>query len=271
MNVRDAPTVPGRLPDVSGRSVAGSIASQVLTAASEAPAAGTDRAGEVLGHDFLRPDLLREALTHRSALVGRALSRGRTARRTGAGSNERLEFIGDRVLGLLIAEWLAERFPDEQEGQLGPRLAHLVSQPVLAAIAHQLGLPAVLSVAPGESRAGVRELATVLADAMEALIGALYLDGGLEPARRFVRRAWEEAVSGLAEPPKDPKTALQEWLLARGMQLPNYTEISREGPPHDPVFVIGVAAAGHHGRGSAGSKRLAERLAAADLLAKLGR
>ena len=235
-----------------------------------APPAEACRAEEIVGHDFARPDLLREALTHRSAVAGRVLSCGRTARRSGAGSNERLEFIGDRVLGLLIAEWLAERFPDEQEGQLGPRLAHLVSQPVLAAIATQLGLPAALSVAPGESRAGIRQLATVLADAMEALIGALYLDGGLEPARRFVRRAWEEAMSGLAEPPKDPKTALQEWLLARGMPLPSYTLLSRAGPAHDPVFVIGVSAAGHDASGTAGSKRAAERLAAADLLARLG-
>jgi ribonuclease-3 len=237
-----------------------------------APASGdTPRAEHILGHDFVRPELLREALTHRSAVIGRRLSHGRTARRTGAGSNERLEFIGDRVLGLLTAEWLAERFPTEQEGQLGPRLALLVSQPVLADIAVRLGLPAVLSVAPGESRAGVRQLATVLADAMEALIGALYLDGGLEPARCFVRRAWEATMSGLTEPPKDPKTALQEWLLGRGMDLPSYVVLSREGPPHDPVFVIGVSAAGHDGSGTAGSKRAAERLAAADLLEKLHR
>ena len=223
----------------------------------------------ILGHQFGRPELLREALTHRSAVLGRKLARGRTARGDGAGSNERLEFIGDRVLGLLIAEWLAERFPHEQEGQLGPRLAYLVSQPVLAAIAGELGLPTVLAVAPGESRAGVRKLATVLADAMEALIGALYLDGGLVPARRFVRRAWDVPMTDLAEPPKDPKTGLQEWLLARGMKLPSYVLLSREGPPHDPVFVIGVSAAGHDGRGTAGSKRLAEQLAAANLLTKL--
>jgi ribonuclease-3 len=236
---------------------------------SLAPRAEPPRAEDLLGHHFARPELLREALTHRSALAGRTLARGRTARSNGAGSNERLEFVGDRVLGLLIAEWLAERFPNEQEGQLGPRLAHLVSQPVLADIADQLGLPAALSVAPGESRAGVRKLATVLADAMEALIGALYFDGGLEPARRFVRRAWESVMAGLAEPPKDPKTALQEWLLARGMMLPTYQLLSREGPPHDPVFVIGVSAAGQDGSGTAGSKRVAERLAAADLLGKL--
>ncbi len=231
-------------------------------------AGGLD-AGAVVGHDFARPALLREALTHRSAVPGRRLGRGRTARATGAGSNERLEFIGDRVLGLLIAEWLSERFPDEQEGALGPRLAQLVSGKVLAAIAEQQGVPALLDVSAGESRAGVRQRATVLADAMEALIGALYLDGGLPAARAFVRRAWADAVTGMTAPPKDAKTALQEWALARGMALPVYTQVSREGPPHDPVFVIAVAAGGKRGEGRAGSKRAAERLAAIDLLGQV--
>lgn len=223
----------------------------------------------LLGHAFARPALLREALTHRSAVPARRIGHGRSARATGAGSNERLEFIGDRVLGLLIAEWLAERFPEEQEGALGPRLAHLVSQPAIAAIAERLGLPALLDVAAGEARAGVRKRATVLADATEALIGALYLDAGLDAARAFVRRAWADAVADMAAPPKDPKTALQEWVLARGLPLPQYDQLSREGPPHDPVFVIVVTAAGAHGQGRAGSKRAAERLAAEALLAQL--
>jgi ribonuclease-3 len=231
---------------------------------------GAGQAQAILGHVFARPGLLREALTHRSAVIAKPAGRGRSVPSTGAGSNERLEFIGDRVLGLLIAEWLAERYPNEQEGALGPRLAQLVSQPALAAIAEQLGLPAVLAVAPGESRAGVRKLATVLADATEALIGALYLDGGLPPARAFVRRAWAEAMQTQSAPPKDSKTALQEWLLGRGMALPVYEMVSREGPPHDPVFLIAVAAAGQRGEGRAGSKRIAERDAAADLLRKLG-
>jgi ribonuclease-3 len=226
-------------------------------------------AAALAGHDFARPALLREALTHRSALPARRIGNGRSAPATGAGSNERLEFIGDRVLGLLIAEWLAERFPDEQEGALGPRLAHLVSQPTIAAIAEACGLPALLDVAAGEARAGVRKRATVLADAMEALIGALYLDGGLDPARAFVRRAWAEAMVSMTAPPKDPKTALQEFVLARGLALPAYELVSREGPPHNPVFVIAVAAGGGRGEGRAGSKRAAERLAAADLLARL--
>jgi ribonuclease-3 len=223
----------------------------------------------IVGHGFARPALLREALTHRSAVPGRRLARGRTAPATGAGSNERLEFIGDRVLGLIVAEWLAERFPNEQEGALGPRLAQLVSQPVLAGIAEQLGLAAVLDVSPGEARAGVRKRATVLADAMEALIGALYLDAGLGAARDFIRRAWAQDVEGMTLPPKDAKTALQELLLARGLPLPRYELVSHEGPPHDPVFVIAVAAAGARGEGRGGSKRAAERLAAGALLEQL--
>jgi ribonuclease-3 len=223
----------------------------------------------IVGHHFARPALLREALTHRSAVPARRVGRGRTAPATGAGSNERLEFIGDRVLGLVIAEWLAERFPEEQEGALGPRLGHLVSQPVLAEIAERIGLPAVLAVAPGEARAGVRKRATVLADALEALIGALYLDAGLAPARAFIRRAWASALEGMARPPKDPKTELQEWVLARGMALPRYELVSREGPPHDPVFAVAVSAGGLRGEGRGGSKRAAERLAASDLLARL--
>jgi ribonuclease-3 len=234
-----------------------------------APGAAPDAAEAIVGYTFARKALLREALTHRSAVIGRRLAHGRTAPSTGAGSNERLEFIGDRVLGLLIAEWLAERFPDEPEGALGPRLGLLVSQPVLAEIASGLGLPAALAVGAGESRAGVRQLATVLADAMEALIGAMYLDGGLNPARVFVRRAWRDAMEADPEPPKDPKTTLQELLQGRGQPLPEYELVAREGPSHDPVFVIAVGAAGLRGEGRAGSKRAAERLAAADLLAQL--
>jgi ribonuclease III len=213
----------------------------------------------ILGHEFTRPELLREAMTHRSAVSVRGRMRGR-------GSNERMEFIGDRVLGLLIAEWLAERFPNEQEGELGRRLALLVSQPVLAAVAEEIGLGETLSVSPGEARAGVRRRATVLADALEAALGALYLDGGIERARDLVRRAWNGAMIRQEEPPKDAKTALQEWVQKRGMELPLYVVASRAGPPHAPEFVVTVAVAGFNGTGTAGSKRAAEQLAAEDLL-----
>ena len=217
----------------------------------------------ILGHDFKRPDLLREALTHRSAAQGVG-GRGR-----GRPSNERLEFIGDRVLGLAMAEWLAERFPREQEGELGRRLAYLVSQPVLAGVAEVVGLAAALSVSPGEAKAGVAKRATVLADALEAALGALYLDGGLEVARSFVRRAWNDAMIEQAEPPKDAKTALQEWAQKRGKDLPIYEVTGQSGPPHAPAFTVTVTVGAAHATGIAGNKRAAEQLAAEALLARL--
>lgn len=218
----------------------------------------------ILGHAFKRPDLLQEALTHRSAAQVRGQGKGRRQ-----ASNERLEFIGDRVLGLTMAEWLAERFPREQEGELGRRLAYLVSQPVLATVAETAGLAAALSVSPGEARAGVAKRATVLADALEAALGALYLDGGLDPARNFVRRAWNEAMTEQAEPPKDAKTALQEWAQKRGMDLPVYEVTGRSGPPHAPEFTVTVTVGTLDANGTAGSKRAAEQLAAEALLTRL--
>ncbi len=227
-----------------------------------------DDAETLFGHRFANPALLTEALTHRSAAHGKRGNHKRGERR-GVGSNERLEFIGDRVLGLLIAEWLIERFPDEQEGELGPRQAHLVSRPVLSTIAAEAGLAAMIAVAPNEAKAGVGAGANVLADAVEAALGALYLDGGLEVARRFLRRAWLSAMEHQVLPPKDAKTALQEWLMARGKPLPIYQEEGRSGPSHAPEFTVSVTAAGQTGTGTGGSKRLAEREAAAALLERL--
>jgi ribonuclease-3 len=219
----------------------------------------SEAAEALLGHRFARPDLLAQALTHRSA-VGQG----------GLGSNERLEFIGDRVLGLLIAEWLIERFPHEREGGLGPRLAHLVSRQSLAEIAENGGIAGLLSVSPGESRRGVRNRATVLADALEALIGALYLDGGLGPARLFIRRIFAARIDGQpSAPPKDPKTALQEYALARGPVLPAYELVERTGPSHAPRFRIRVTVEGRSAEGLAGTKREAEQNAARDLLEQL--
>ncbi len=141
-----------------------------------------------------------------------------------------------------------------------------MSQPVLAAVAAAIGLDEALTVSPGEARAGVRQRATVLADALEAALGAVYLDGGLAPARAFVRRAWDAAMTAQADPPKDAKTALQEWAQARGTDLPVYAVTARAGPPHAPEFAITVSAGGATGTGTARSKRAAETAAAADLL-----
>ncbi|MBW4022588.1 MAG: ribonuclease III [Proteobacteria bacterium] len=211
----------------------------------------------ILGYQFREPRLLREALTHRSAAGA------------GRGSNERLEFLGDRVLGLAVAVWLSEQYPREQEGALGRRLAHLVSQPVLARIAEELGLPALLSVAPGEARAGVRRRASVLADAVEALLGAMFLDGGLDPVQRFVRARFEDTMIAEAEPPKDAKTALQEWGQGRALGLPVYEIESREGPSHAPHFVVRVSLGGETEQGQAGTRRAAEQAAAQALLTRL--
>lgn len=219
--------------------------------------------GSAFGHTFENPDLLREALTHRSA-VSRHPGRANKTR-----SNERLEFVGDRVLGLVMAEWLAERFPLEPEGLLARRHADLVAEPQLAVIGAGLGLSDMLIVAPNEARAGVGRGVAVVADGVEAVLGAIYLDGGLEAARRVVRQAWREAVDAQADPPKHPKSDLKEWLEARGETLPQFVELSRTGPAHALEFTVTVAAMGRTGRGTALTKQLAEREAAADLLRQL--
>ena len=170
-----------------------------------------------------------------------------------------------------MAEWLIERYPAEQEGELGRRLASLVSQPILAEIAERVQLTEMLSVAPGEERAGVKNRATVLADLMEAAIGALYLDGGLDPARAFIRTSFEPVLHGQPEPPKDAKTSLQEWAQARGHDLPRYEITARSGPPHNPIFTVTVVVQRDtktigSAAGMAGNKREAEQGAAIALL-----
>lgn len=215
---------------------------------------------DALAHRFQDPGLLARALTHRSHVKGR---------KGGLESNERLEFVGDRVLGLLIAEWLVERFPEEREGGLGRRLARLVDRDTLAAVARAIGLGAALAIPPSEEAAGVRERDSVLADACEALIGALYLDGGLEAARRFVRRHWAGLLERMAEAPRDPKTALQEWAQARGLPLPAYRTVATEGPSHRPRFTVAVSLGDSAAEAQGTTKREAEKRAAARLLAQL--
>lgn len=213
-----------------------------------------------LPHRFADPGLLRQALTHRSLTQGR---------NRGLASNERLEFVGDRVLGLVIAEWLVERFPDEREGGLGRRLAHLVNQATLAAIAARIGIGEALIVPPSEAATGVRKRATVLADACEALIGALYLDGGLAAARDFIRTHWHDEVEAVAIAPRDPKTALQEWAQGRGFALPAYRTVSSEGPSHRPRFTVAVSVGAAEAEAEGVTKRDAEKAAAAALLSRL--
>ena len=212
-----------------------------------------------LGYVFTRPELLREALTHRSCVHQQGV---RKRQKETVNSNERLEFMGDRVLGMLMVEWLLDCYPKEQEGELAHRLAHLVSRPVLAGIAEQLELQNVLLVAMH----GVQMTAKIMADALEAILGAVFFDGGLEPARVIVRRFWKEALNAQASPPKDPKTALQEW-----QSLPVYEVMSVSGSDHAPLFVVRVTACGLFAEGNAGGKRKAESMAASVLLSKLQR
>jgi len=214
-----------------------------------------------LPHSFARPELLLHALTHRSAA---------DPRKQMLDSNERLEFVGDRVLALMMAEWLAERFPAEREGDLGKRLAVLVAQDALAKVAVALGVAPALRVPANEERSGVRGRPSVLADAVEAILGAIYLDGGLGPARDLVRREWAPLLEASARPPVSPKTRLQEWTLGRGLGLPDYMLVSTTGPSHNPVFVVRVLAAGQAAEGTGENKRAAEQEAAAQLLAGLG-
>lgn len=221
---------------------------------------------EALGHTFGNPALLAEAVTH-SSVAGTDRAGAKHAP-----DYERLEFLGDRVLGLTVAEWLLERFPAEKEGALAKRHTVHVRRDALAAAARRIGLGKHLRLSPGEENAGGRDNDTILADACEAVIGALYLDGGLEAARRFVRAHWAVDGDEPGGPPAEPKTALQEWAQGRGLPLPAYTLVERSGPDHAPRFVVRAALAGlGQADGEGGSKRTAERAAAAALLKKLER
>ena len=218
-----------------------------------------------LGHPFANKALLNDALTHPS-LGGVKRTHGRgppTGQRY-----ERLEFLGDRVLALVIAAWLFERHPNEPEGSLAKRLTALVRAETLADIAEGLALGEYLKMSAGADETGTRANRTVLADACEAMIGALYLDGGLSVAERFIRTHWAALVDQAIAPPEDAKTALQQWAQARGQGLPIYEVLSTTGLSHAPVFAVRVSLAnGRAAVGEGGSKRVAE-MAAAKLLMK---
>lgn len=213
----------------------------------------------VLGHVFARPELLTQALTHPSMQQGR---RSRTS-----DPYERLEFLGDRVLGLVVAEMLFDRFPAEAEGALARRHAALVRREAVARVAGEIGLARHLVLAKGEDDAGGRGNPGILADACEAVIGALYADAGFAVAASFVRSRWEKLMEEALAPPKDAKTGLQEWAQGRGKPLPAYRVLGQEGPPHEPIFLMEVSVEGVGsavGRGA--SKRVAEQAAAGTLL-----
>ncbi len=209
---------------------------------------------EILGYEFTNRGLLTAALTHRSSCV--------------AINYERLEFLGDRVLGLVIADLLMENFPTENEGDLSQRFHALVRKESLAEIAYKIGLPPLIRMGHTEHECGGRENEAIIADVFESVLGAVYLDGGLEPAKKIITQYFMPAMSKNSTPPQDAKTTLQEWLQSKGLGLPKYTLVKQKGPDHQPTFIVAVTA-GQLGsaEGIGKSKRAAEQEAAANMLA----
>ncbi len=195
----------------------------------------------------------------------RALTHGSQA----AANYERLEFLGDRVLGLVVAEWLFERFADEAEGALSRRLNALVTGQVCADVARELGVAPHLKLGKQAREDGAADSDNVLGDAMEALIGAFYLEHGLEAARAFVRRAWAAKIDAHAQAPRHPKSALQEWAAASNRRAPEYEVTDRSGPNHAPRFTVKVSIGKLEASGEGTSKQEAETAAAAALLEKV--
>ena len=210
-----------------------------------------------LGHEFRDPSVLVRALTHGS-------------RASGEGDNQRLEFLGDRVLGLVMAEALLAADPKADEGRIAPRFNALVRRETCAEVARAIDLGAGLKLGRSEMIGGGRKKEALLADAMEAVIAAVYLDGGLEAARQMVLRLWGDRIAAAPEDARDAKSALQEWAQGRGLAPPSYDLISREGPDHAPRFVIEARlSTGELERAEGATKRVAEHAAAAALLKRL--
>jgi len=212
----------------------------------------------LIGRPFVDKELLERALTHSS--VGEGAVK--------VDHNEQLEFLGDRVLNLLAAETLMRRKPVSREGELSRMTALLVNYETCARVARRLGMPDALRLSASATKVGARNNDSVLGDACEALIAAIYLDGGLEAARAFFTRYWDEELQRLDQPrAKDSKTALQEWAQGRGLPLPDYRVVGREGPDHAPNFTVEVAVVGFPPLAAQGrSKQEAEKAAAALML-----
>jgi ribonuclease III len=215
-----------------------------------------------IGYRFKDGAQLDCALTHISALKGA---------RNRAGSYQRLEFLGDHVLGLVISDMLYRSYPKADEGELSRRLADLVRKETCAEIARTIDLGPAIRVGASEANAGARSRLAILADVCEAVIGAVYLDGGYKAAEELVERLWQARMQATVQPLRDPKTVLQEWAQARGLPTPAYREIARSGPDHDPEFRVSVqlpAFAPAEGLGR--SKRAAEQAAASAMLVREG-
>ena len=222
---------------------------------------GIEALTAILGYDFKRPKLLQTALNHSSARVANP----------GIEDNERLEFLGDRVLGLAVAELLAERYPGADTGEMALRFNHLVRKETCAEVARSFQLGRFVNMSEGEADSGGRHKTTILGDTCEALLGAVCLDGGYEPARAMVRRFWMPHLGATESVLTDPKSALQEWAQGRGLALPRYREVARKGPDHAPRFTSSVEIEGLEPQcGDGTSKRAAEQAAASAMLLREG-
>ena len=218
---------------------------------------------ETIGHRFSGEEFLNRALTHSSFVDSKSPERPQNF--------ERLEFVGDRVLGLVIAELLYKAFPGSDEGGLATRYNMLVRKDTCARVAAKIELGNYIQMSAGEAEAGGRHKKAILGNACESLIAAIYMDGGLEAARSFIHRFWGDYVEEVANPPQDAKTALQEWAQAKGLAPPTYSVENKEGPDHAPRFTIRVSVEGYDPETAAGgSKRLAEQSAATQVLLREG-
>jgi ribonuclease-3 len=214
-----------------------------------------------LGYTFQSRELLERALTHSST----------RAEKAGAENNERLEFLGDRVLGLAMAELLIETDETAQEGELARRFNRLVRRDACARVGRHIGLGAALRLSASEAESGGRDKDTILADAVEALLAAIFMEAGYDEVRAVVRRIWLPLLDGMPARVTDAKSALQEWAQGRGLSLPEYVTMGREGPDHAPVFTTEVRIDGREpARGSGASKRAAEQAAARAILMREG-
>lgn len=211
---------------------------------------------ERIGYRFKNEKLLKLALTHPSVNKKQ--------------NNQRLEFLGDAALGIAVAHLLYDLYPDEQEGQLARRQSALVRGETLTQVARELQLGDTLTLGLSEIQAEGHDNASNLEDALEALIGAMYLDGGMEAVQHFIDAHWSALAKSLAAAPKDAKTALQEWAQGRGLPVPSYRVLDATGPAHAPLFTIEVSVEGQAPRQASGSsKRAAEQDAASLLLESL--
>lgn len=211
-----------------------------------------------IGYHFRDPELLVRAVTHASIS---------SATRP---DNQRLEFLGDRVLGLVMAETLLAADETATEGRLAPRFNALVRKETCADVARDVALGDVLKLGRSEMMSGGRRKETLLGDAMEAVIASVYLDGGFEAAREVVLHLWGARIARVESDARDPKSAMQEWAQARGLPPPSYTALGREGPDHAPLFTVEARlSTGEIETARAGTKRAAEQAAAAALLARM--